>query len=90
VSSVISMTMFGRFPGVCAAAAAMSCAWAVRVAAVVEKGWCNLRGNQRLATGVGAPVAIAPWKRIAQQRAASVFAGEAWFDPIEVELREPR
>src|SRR4051794_21341119 len=58
------------------------------VAEVVEKAWRNLRLDQRLATGVGAPAEITPWKRISATDTAPLFAGEAWFDPIEAELRE--
>ena len=57
------------------------------VAEVVGKGWRNLRLDQQLATGVGAPAEITPWKRIARRTRRPVFWG-AWFDPIEAELRE--
>ena len=45
------------------------------VAEVVEKGWRNLRVGQRLATGVGAPAEITPWKRIARRTRRRCFLG---------------
>ena len=38
--------------------------------------------------GVGAPAKIMPWKRIARRTRHRCFLGEAWFDPIEAELRQ--
>ena len=52
-------------------------------------GWRSLRLVQRAMTGVGAPAETTPWTRIAARGLAeqALFAGEAWFDPIEAGMR---
>ena len=54
-----------------------------------KSGWRSLRLVQRARTGVGAPAETTPWTRIAARGLAeeALFAGEAWFDPIEAGLR---
>src|SRR5881398_590874 len=58
------------------------------VAALVEIGWRNLRLGQRLATRRWRAGGDHAMEKNSTTDAAPLFSGEAWFDPMEAELRE--